>query len=417
MVMKQPREWTPTIRRGPKIPLTEDEKRLRAASQLVPEKAVEPPFKTRYTKDVFEHIETNGRYGPFNRTSQQYKLPPNQLYRNWHKTSTWYRSKTKRRQAPNPYTMYFAELRPGSNGPSDDAPNTWAYSAVVNGSSVDALASNQARSAFVGAVRDKNAASLAVTLAEWGQSQKMIVHRASQLLGALKAARRLDPKGIQKALGIQKMPKTNGEVFREKGKSGSNLWLEYSFGWKPMVQDIYEAVKVLSSNPPAQKVVGRGRYRDLVQIGNFGQYSWTTRASYDVNVLIAAEVFVSNPNLALANQLGIVNPATVAWELVPFSFLVDWFVPVSGLLNSWTDLLGYKIEYPFTTTKRVCTASQTYPMSSATNVVNSFGVGMIRTLGIPPFRMTVPPFEGFSVARGANAISLVIQQFLKMRPS
>jgi hypothetical protein len=243
----------------------------------------------------------------------------------------------------------------------------------------------------------------------------MIVRRATQLLAAAKAARRLDRKGLERALGIQKMPKARGDRVRSGGKSGANLWLEYSFGWKPLVQDIYNATLVLVCDPPAHKVRASGRYREQISQGNYGQYAWTTRAFYDVKVQIQAEVYVHNPNLALANQLGLVNPATVAWELVPFSFLVDWFIPVGKMLDSWTDLLGYKIEYPCTTTLRECTADQLYIQSSAPQAMYDHGVGMIRTLGIPSFRMTVPPFKGFSVARGANAISLVVQQFLQLK--
>lgn len=53
-----------------------------------------------------------------------------------------------------------------------------------------------------------------------------------------------------------------------------------------------------------------------------------------------AEVAVSNPNLWLANQLGLINPGTIALELVPFSFVFGWFVNLEQVISSMTDLYG-----------------------------------------------------------------------------
>jgi hypothetical protein len=41
---------------------------------------------------------------------------------------------------------------------------------------------------------------------------------------------------------------------------------------------------------------------------------------------------------------GISNPALVAWELVPFSFVADWFVPVGDWLKQLDALLGLTVE-------------------------------------------------------------------------
>lgn len=66
-------------------------------------------------------------------------------------------------------------------------------------------------------------------------------------------------------------------------------------------------------------------------------YSGTAR------VTLSASCLVSNPNLALANRLGVINPAVVAWDLVPWSFVVNMFVNVNELLSSLTDEVGYDV--------------------------------------------------------------------------
>lgn len=45
--------------------------------------------------------------------------------------------------------------------------------------------------------------------------------------------------------------------------------------------------------------------------------------------------------LHIPAALGLTNPASVAWELVPFSFVVDWFAPVGDWLNALDATLGY----------------------------------------------------------------------------
>lgn len=34
------------------------------------------------------------------------------------------------------------------------------------------------------------------------------------------------------------------------------------------------------------------------------------------------------------SSFGVTNPASLAWELLPFSFVVDWFLPVGDFLSS-----------------------------------------------------------------------------------
>lgn len=423
------REFKPKVIRHPRIPLSEDEKKARLAD-LMPSPNLNEPFKTRYTMNRDEHIESSASYGPFTKTIVR-PWPSNPSLRSFYDSKIWMRSKTKRHKTPNPYTHLVGRViknSPPSHQP--DAVNSGAGNIAYSGrSGADTAALNKARSNFVTKVRDSSTASLAVTVAEWGQAQKMIVHRAGQIIAGLKAAKRLDIKGIETALKAGKVLETSRyratEKFRDKvdrnkrreaPKAASNLWLEYHFGWEPLVKDIYEAVKVLSSNPPAQAVVGFGKYHELFgSSGSPQPYVAWTYSDYIAKARIQADVYVSNPNLALANQLGIVNPATVAWELVPFSFLVDWFIPVGKLLDSWTDLLGYSLQYPFTTTTRNVQSRYIYRQDSETNISDSVGWYHSRVLGIPAYKLRTVPFKGFSVARGATAISLVIQQFLSIK--
>lgn len=54
-------------------------------------------------------------------------------------------------------------------------------------------------------------------------------------------------------------------------------------------------------------------------------------------------VCVRNKTLMRLEQFGLANPAVVAWELVPFSFVADWFVGVGDYLAAQTALLGLEV--------------------------------------------------------------------------
>lgn len=54
-------------------------------------------------------------------------------------------------------------------------------------------------------------------------------------------------------------------------------------------------------------------------------------------------VCVRNKTLMRLEQFGLANPTAVAWELVPFSFVADWFVGIGDYLAAQTALLGLEV--------------------------------------------------------------------------
>jgi hypothetical protein len=358
----------------------------------------------------------NGVLGPFDVTRSH-----NSPYgaRDEYTRRIWRRSKTKRHRAPTTFGMNtgFNKVRPVSGTPwGYDIANNIEMSLVSNAQANDAQASNKAMGRFISKLRDDKAAAAAVTLAEWTQSHNMIVKRATQLLNVAKSVKALRSGNVRHleafSTGIPK-------GFRPKSRDSANLWLEYHFGWTPLMQDIYDAVQVLSAIPPALGIRATGRWLEPIDSTSGVNPIYRRLGSYECKTLVGGEVYVSNPNLALANQLGLINPATVAWELVPFSFLVDWFLPVGKFLDSFSSLLGYTVHYPFTSTKRTAMSNLRITGTGAdvgrvTDYFNSC-CSVNRSLSLPAYKLRTTPFKGFSAARGATAIALLVQQFLSMK--
>jgi hypothetical protein len=53
--------------------------------------------------------------------------------------------------------------------------------------------------------------------------------------------------------------------------------------------------------------------------------------------------------LLQANRLGVINPLAIAWELYPFSFVIDWFVPIGSVLTAATATAGLEFVSGHTT--------------------------------------------------------------------
>lgn len=435
------REYTPSIHNQRRIPLSKDERKNRESAHgtLVEPPKIVDPFPTRFTMNRDARALASNALGPYSKvTDIRYASAP--LTRKRYRSATWYRSKTKARIQPNAYSMYDVESTMVYSGnPGWDCLNSWAGEAVRGKyPKYDALAMNKARERFVNSCKDKTSSSLGTTLAEWQQSERMIVLRAGQIFSAFRALKSGNITKLGRALGISNVQgfRRKRKFFRRRWKKSwnrfkneqiplpdrirkwskdlSNLWLEYHFGWAPLLGDIHNACDVLKSNPPAQRVTATGKAMYEFTRGR-GAWDWSTVGLYETKAKISAEVYVSNANLALANQLGLVNPVSVAWEVVPFSFLVDWFIPVGKFLASWTDMLGYTVRYAFNTTYCRAKSSQEYKQTGFPSLGGeAVGVGLYRKLGVPAYRFVRPPFNGFSVARGATAISLVIQQFLSI---
>lgn len=112
-------------------------------------------------------------------------------------------------------------------------------------------------------------------------------------------------------------------------------WLALRYGWRPMLSDIYEMSKAISQLSTPRKTTIRSSFKLPIEPPEIFDYNGVNIAkasgagSY-VKRIIA--VFYERP-LDLEQHLGLDNPLGVAWEFVPLSFVVDWFLPIGNYLD------------------------------------------------------------------------------------
>lgn len=248
----------------------------------------------------------------------------------------------------------------------------------------------------------QGSASLGVTLGSYKQSREMIVNRYQQLnrkadiVLARALTKKLTPKDI------------------------ASIHLEVIFGWTPLLADIHAAVTTVIDSPPIQKwikVVSR-EVQTSSKILNWSD-PWlevniqhTYYAYHGRGVLVT----VSNPNKWLAERAGLLNPVSVAWDLVPWSFVVNMFVNTGQLVNSITDFAGLSFSNGYSYRKATGTSywnvppEKEWPYRSGVTQLHwgRFKEQFLGAVTGPPLAFKIPDMNWGTAAMAA---SLFTQKF------
>ena len=139
----------------------------------------------------------------------------------------------------------------------------------------------------------------------------------------------------------------------EKKKAVADSWLEYSFGWAPLVSDVSNlanaAAASIAGSMRSFEIKGRGRAAS-VNIGPTSGLNWVggliacsseserrTTAETLVYYYGAIDVDIDQPG-RYSSQFGLTmdNWIPSIWELVPWSFAVDYFTGLGDFLSSIT---------------------------------------------------------------------------------
>jgi hypothetical protein len=128
--------------------------------------------------------------------------------------------------------------------------------------------------------------------------------------------------------------------FLTKAKSAANIWLLTRYGLKPLINDIFDALLALEKDVGRQRVTTRAR--DSISQSSVRT---VTKASATVTHYIREEVTddleyrvmsLNEYTISTGFNLGfgLKNLGLLAWELIPFSFVIDWFVNIGEYIGS-----------------------------------------------------------------------------------
>jgi hypothetical protein len=274
---------------------------------------------------------------------------------------------------------------------------------------------------LLGKLREKMSGSdfnMSVFLGEGHQTLKMIGDTAIKIAKSLRHLRKGDLAGSARSLleGTSRAPikpYSQMKPFRPTAERMSSHWLELQYGWLPLLKDVEAGAEALAYqlSAPAQQTfrMSVSRESNLLKTtaGFKAPVIGTSRRVHRRSL----KVIVSEKPSFMAT-LGLTNPELVAWELLPFSFVADWFIPIGSYLEARAITSCIVAKY-VTSDKR--TGTRWTPISSAfTHPVRATfrQVAFDRSISAAP-KLPLPSFKPLSQVASwqhcANAIALVTQ--------
>lgn len=225
--------------------------------------------------------------------------------------------------------------------------NNGDWRAVANRAIISNLINRTNSEIMVKARREKM--SLGESLADMPKTIMMVADTATRLYYAFHHLRKGDIKKTLEALNIRSLRNRRGRVV-ERATTVEGKWLALRYGWLPLVYDIYDGVSLVNQGfnkeDPTHFVVSRHTKEWLPFFGhlwNLNDYPWKgidIGYSTQVNVDQKYRLRIKNATLSYLTSLGLENPLYIAWQLMPYSFVLDWVLPVSDWLLALSSQLG-----------------------------------------------------------------------------
>jgi hypothetical protein len=186
--------------------------------------------------------------------------------------------------------------------------------------------------ALIGKLRDKvyqGSWNVLVTSGEIKESAEQILDVSKRLAGFVVNAKKGRFSRAIKSLGVRQRRGTR--LPRAAEKNAASFFLEYQFGILPLLGDLDNAMEFLAnqvSKPKPLKVKVRHRRRtDLPSTA----WSWDGYNELRAQIIAIYDVL---PDARVAAGFTARDVPSVLYELTPFSWLADWFIPIGDYLSA-----------------------------------------------------------------------------------
>lgn len=184
------------------------------------------------------------------------------------------------------------------------------------------------QSNIVSAIKGHNF-NMAVAAAEGKQTVSLVTNTCNTLAQSLLHLRHGNLAAAMRRLGIDGGSHLQPVRARDVGR----VWLELQYGWKPLLSDVAEAASAFSalSDPPRVSRITVSQTHKRTYNGSLSPSNYTANGPLRATERITCEL---SESLSAPRSLGLLDPLSVAWELMPYSFVVDWFIPIGSYLEN-----------------------------------------------------------------------------------
>jgi len=234
--------------------------------------------------------------------------------------------------------------------------------------------------------------NISVAFAEASKTSNLIYDTARRIDRAYRAFRRGNFQEVARQLNI-----TPKRVHKN--------WLEYKYGWMPLLMDVKGYAEFFAQQHVGKKV----RFTESSRAKYTSSKTWTEVYtpfgipptalvshfySYETAVRTRFWCELDNPHMAELQQLGVTNPALVVWELIPYSFVFDWFVSVGDWLQGLTAMHGVSLRRSMMSSLYDFTYTRVYPPVARSSGSNNYAeTGVMTSLRKRQYGRGVPSFN------------------------
>lgn len=179
---------------------------------------------------------------------------------------------------------------------------------------------------------------------EGRESVTMMSSSLMKIVNATRHLRRRDFGGFLR--NLNEMPRSARRASARKFNQGdlSGSFLAAHLGWEPLIKDIYTASQGFAEVPdksnritarrlgPQRTVTIDGGMSDRPPIGD-------RRLAVAQKTQVRLILDVTKPP-TFVQRFGMDNPFLIAWELVPLSFVADYFLPIGSVIENMGFISG-----------------------------------------------------------------------------
>lgn len=283
---------------------------------------------------------------------------------------------------------------------------------IFNGSpyiSQDGELARQAQTEALKKLGD-NKAQLGAALAEALKTGDMLAEMGKTFFSTLLAAKRGHWSRVFYNLGMKSVRPT---------RHAAENYLKLKYGLIPLMSDIYGTYTLFQELvKPALLVKAHATVHDRVDLDVNPTSGWARSGSATRTTSCHLFARIDDRFAQTVNRLGLANPALIAWEVVPFSFVFDWGIPVANTLEAMTATQGLKFVGGYTayrgegrTTATLKPTGNYVEQSPRSIDVEYFGYIRVRLSGFP--RASFYAKNPFSRSHAESAVALARVLYLR----